>query len=562
MANMIEIARSGIRDAILKSLEKARAAGEISLPGEYDIILEAPREKGHGDFASNIAMVLARSAKKPPREIAVIITENLDRDGTYIENIETAGPGFINFHLKRDWMHQVLKVIEDERMDYGKVNIGRGQRVQVEFVSANPTGPMHIGNARGGAIGDTLAEVLKWAGYYVEREFYVNDAGNQIDKFGKSLEARYLQECGLDAEMPEGGYMGADVTEHARDFKDINGTAYIDASPSDRQKALVDYALEKNIRRMKVDLQNFGISFDVWFSEKSLYDNGDIDDTVKYFKQSNLTYEKDDAVWFKASEYGVEKDEVLVRANGIPTYFTGDVAYHRNKFVVRNFDRVIDVWGADHHGHVPRMKGAMAALGLKEDALEIIIMQLVRLVKDGQVTRMSKRKGQSYSLADLVEEVGKDAARFFFNLRSADTHFEFDLNLAVEKSNENPVYYVQYAHARICSILSQLKDEGISLPPMDTADLSVLVEPSEEDLIKKLAYLPEEVALSASSLDSSRITRYVLELAALFHTFYNSCRVKGAPEDVMHARMVLVDCVRIAIKNCFDILGISAPERM
>lgn len=562
MANMVEIVRSGIKDAVSQSLKRAVDSGEITLSAIPDITLETPREKEHGDFATNIAMVLAKEARKAPRQIAELIIKNLETENTYIKSVEAAGPGFINFKLKHDWLYETLKAIEKEDKDYGKVDIGHGRKIQVEFVSANPTGPMHIGNARGGAIGDTLAEVLKWAGYYVEREFYVNNAGNQIEKFGKSLEARYLQSFGIDADVPEGGYMGHDIIERAEEFKAIYGDKYLNAEPEERQKALVEYALEKNIARMKKDLEDFGIKFDVWFSEKSLYDNGDIDNTIKYFKESGNTYESENALWFKATKFGVEKDEVLIRNNGIPTYFTGDVAYHRNKFVVRGFDRVIDIWGADHYGHVPRMKGAMAALGLDPDALEIIIMQLVRLVRNGEVTRMSKRKGQNYTLSDLVEEVGKDAARFFFNLRSADTHFEFDLDLAVEKSNENPVYYVQYAHARICSILRQLKEDGVTFPDINTVKFDTLKEGAEIDLIRKLADLPEEIATSAGTLDPSRITKYVLELAALFHTFYNSCRVKGAPEDLMKARMVVVDCTRIVIKNCLDILGITAPDRM
>jgi len=562
MANMIEIVRISVKDAVKKALQAAAEKNELVLNNIPDIMLESPREKEHGEFATNMAMTIAKEAKKAPRQIAEIIINNIEKENTYIDKVAVAGPGFINFKLKPEWLYETLRDIEGEKDNYGKVNIGHNKRVQVEFVSANPTGPMHIGNARGGAIGDTLAEVLKWAGYYVEREFYVNDAGNQIDKFGKSLEARYFETYGMEAEIPEGGYMGADVMEHAEAFKEIYGDKYLNCDAKVRQKALVEYALEKNITRMKKDLEGFGINFDVWFSEKSLYDNKDVDDTIRYFKENGKTYENEDALWFKATDYGVEKDEVLVRTNGIPTYFTGDVAYHRNKFVVRGFDKVIDIWGADHHGHVPRMKGAMAAIGLKPDSLEVIIMQLVRLIKNGEVTRMSKRKGQSYTLSDLVEEVGKDAARFFFNLRSADTHFEFDLDLAVQKSNENPVYYVQYAHARICSILRQLEEEGIKLPDAGSVDFGVLKEDAEIELIKKLAYLPEEVTLSANSLDSSRITKYVLELAALFHTFYNSCRVKGVPEDLMKARMIVVDSVRIVLKNSLNILGITAPEHM
>lgn len=562
MANMMEITRAGIREAVIKSVKRANENGELNIAAIPEIMLETPRDKEHGDFAANAAMTMAKEARKAPRQIAEIIVKNLELEDTYIDRVEIAGPGFINFYLKPNYLYDTLMMIEKEGENYGRVDLGRGRRVQVEFVSANPTGPMHIGNARGGAIGDTLAEVLKFAGYYVEREFYINDAGNQIEKFGKSLEARYLQAFGIDAEVPEGGYMGEDIKEHAENFKEIYGDKYLNADTLERQKALRDYALEKNITRMKKDLKDFGINFDVWFPEKSLYENGDLDDTIRYFKESGNTYEREDAVWFKATNYGVEKDEVLVRTNGIPTYFTGDVAYHRNKFVVRKFDKVIDIWGADHHGHVPRMKGAMAAFGLEPDALEIIIMQLVRLIKNGEITRMSKRKGQNYTLSDLVEEVGRDAARFFFNLRSADTHFEFDLDLAVEKSNENPVYYVQYAHARICSILRMLNDEGIALPELQDVNFETLGEKAEVELIQKLMMLPEEITLSAKSLDPSRITKYVLELAALFHTFYNSCRVKGVQEDLMKARMILVDCVRIVIKNCLNILGITAPEKM
>ena len=562
MTNIVEIVRIGIVEAVKRVLIETKDLGEAGVFINAQVMLETPRDKEHGDFSTNIAMAIAKSAKKAPRQVAEIIIKSIDIQSTYIDRMEIAGPGFINFYLKPDWMYDALRAIEKEKENYGKVDLGKGKRVQVEFVSANPTGPMHIGNARGGAIGDTLAEVLKWAGYYVEREFYVNDAGNQIDKFGKSLEARYLKLFNISAEVPEGGYMGQDITEHAEEFKKIYGDKYLYSEPDERQRVLKDYALEKNITRMKKDLEGFGIKFDEWFSEKSLYDNGDIQDTIEYFKKSGNTYENEDALWFKATNYGVEKDEVIVRTNGIPTYFTGDVAYHRNKFVVRKFDKVIDIWGADHHGHVPRMKGAMATFGLEPDALEIIIMQLVRLIKNGEVTRMSKRKGQNYTLSDLVEEVGKDAARFFFNLRAASIHFEFDLNLAVEKSNENPVYYVQYAHARICSILRQLGEEGVTVPETDSVKFGTLSEDAEFELIKKLTLLPEEIRLSAKSLDPSRITKYVLELAALFHTFYNSCRVKGVSEDLMKARMVVIDCVRIVIKNCLNILGISAPERM
>ncbi|MBA1334834.1 MAG: Arginyl-tRNA synthetase [Firmicutes bacterium] len=560
--NMVQKITEQIKEIVGDAINKCIEKGILAIEEVPDILVEVPREKTHGDFATNIAMVLTKQAKKNPRAIAQDIVENSDYGGTYVESIEIAGPGFINFRLNNMWLYKTVEIIHNEKQEYGRVDIGEGKKVMVEFVSANPTGPMHMGNARGAALGDTLAAVLDAAGYDVTREFYINDAGNQIEKFGKSLEARYLQLLGQDAELPEGGYQGQDVVEHMQDLISREGDKYLNADSEERQKIFTEYALRKNLEKIKKDLGDFGVNFDIWFSEQSLYDSNEIMDTVELLKDRGYTYELDGAIWFKASLFGVDKDEVLVRSNGIPTYFAGDIAYHRNKFITREYDWVINIWGADHHGHVPRMKGAMEAIGVDPDRLDIIIMQLVRLLRNGEVARMSKRKGQTITLADLIEEVGRDAARFFFNLRSADTHLDFDLDLAVEKSNENPVFYVQYAHARICSILSQIAQEGIAIPAIDSINLTLLKEETEIDLMKKLAELPEEITKAAQTIEPTRITRYVLEVASLFHTFYNSCRVMVDDESLMRARIALIEATRIVIRNVLDLLSVSAPERM
>jgi len=564
MINIIENTKTQITEVINHAIKKAVAAGQFPEIQIQEIILEVPREKQHGDFATNIAMQMTRQAKKAPKWIAETLISHMELENSVIDKVEVAGPGFINFYLKPQWLYEVIPAIEKEGGNYGRVNIGNGQKVMVEFVSANPTGPMHMGNARGGALGDCLASVLDWAGYDVTREFYINDAGNQIEKFGRSLEARYIQLLkGEDAfPFPEDGYHGEDITDHMRDFIEIEGDKYLNVDSEERRKVFVKYALEKNIAKLKSDLEAYGIQYDVWFRESSLYENNEVQETINYLKEKGYTYEDDNALWFKASEFGAEKDEVLIRNNGIPTYFAADIAYHRNKFVTRGFDRVIDIWGADHHGHVARMKGAMQAIGCDPDRLDIIIMQLVRLLRNGEVARMSKRTGRSVTLSDLLEETGKDAARFFFNMRQADSHLDFDLDLAVSQSNENPVYYVQYAHARICSIIRLLEEEGKKIQPAAQINLSLLNQSEELDLLRKLAELPEEIKISAQTLEPSRMTRYVLDLAALFHSFYNACRVKVEDRQLMAARLKLVDSVRIVIKNVLNMLGISAPEKM
>ncbi|OXT07151.1 arginine--tRNA ligase [Thermoanaerobacterium thermosaccharolyticum] len=562
MDNIVQKVKSEITEIVTNSIEKAIKSGLLNIEDMPSIEIEEPKEKQFGDLSINTAMVMAKSAKMPPRKIAEIIKDGLELKGTLIDKVEIAGPGFMNFYLSENYKVEALKLIKRKGSDYGRVNIGNGKKVQVEFVSANPTGPMHMGNARGGALGDALSSILDYAGYDVTREFYINDAGNQIEKFGLSLEARYLELLGEHAEVPEGGYHGDDIIERAKEFLELYGDKYKDAAPEDRRKALVQYGLKKNIEKLKEDLEAYGIEYDVWFSENTLHESGEVESVIDELKEKGYTYEKDGALWFKETLFGAEKDDVLVRANGYPTYLASDIAYHKNKFVKRGFDWVIDIWGADHHGHVAPMKGAMKALGIDPDKLDVLLMQLVRLMKGKEVVKMSKRTGKMVTLRDLIDEVGKDAARFFFNMRSADSAVDFDMDLAVEQSNENPVFYVQYAHARICSILRQLKDDGINTEELNDVDLRLLNEEAEIDLIKKLAYLPEEVTIAAKTMAPHRITRYILDVASLFHTFYNSCRVRGVDEELMKARIVLIDSTRIVIKNVLDMLKITAPEKM
>ena len=529
-----------------------------------DFIIEIPKDTSHGDFASNAAMVNAKNAGKAPRDIAAALLENMDFAGSYFVSAETAGPGFLNFRLGQNWFSDAVQSVLDCGADYGRSDYGQGKKVMVEFVSANPTGPMHMGNARGGAIGDCLASALDFAGYEVCREFYINDAGNQIVKFGKSLEARYLQlYLGEDAvEFPEDGYQGEDIKVRAKEFADLHGDKYVNAPSEERTQALIDYALPANVEGLRRDLEKYRIQYDVWFSEKSLHESGAVMDVVKLLADRGMTYEKDGAIWYKATEFGAEKDEVLVRANGIPTYFTADIAYHYNKFAVRGFDRVIDVWGADHHGHVARMKGSMDAIGLDGSKLDVVLMQLVRLMKDGQPFKMSKRTGKAITLTDLLEEIPIDAARFFFNMREPNSTLDFDLDLAVEETSQNPVYYVQYAHARICSILKNLAAEGISPRAVTAAELDLLATGEEKELIRKLSTLPEEIIGAAKNYDPARLTHYVIDIATLFHKFYNACRVKGEEESLMQARLALCIATRTVIENVLGLLKITAPESM
>lgn len=561
------------KNQIIKAVENAvSAVSELLLTDDEasekakntQVEIEVPKDKNHGDFSTNIAMKLTKIMKNAPGKIAEAIVNNIVTDRTYIEKVEIAGPGFINFYLSDNRLYDGLKEAVRLGDDFGKLTVGKGQKVMVEFVSANPTGPMHMGNARGGALGDSLASVLEKAGYDVTREFYINDAGAQIDKFGNSLEARYIQNLkGEDAvEFSADWYQGNDIKRLAADFIGIYGDSYLDRPSDERKKALVKFGLEKNISNLKKDLANYRINYDVWFNESSIHENGEVAETIEILKKSHLTYENDGALWFKSTEFGSEKDDVLIRANGFPTYFAVDIAYHRNKFVKRGFDKVINIWGADHHGHVARMKGAMEAIGVDGSRLEIILMQLVRLMKDGEAVRMSKRTGEMITLSDLIEDIGIDAARFFFNLRQAGSHLEFDLDLAIAQNNDNPVFYVQYAYARIASIIRNLSQEGIELNNTDDINAALLTDESELALIEKIISYPEEIYLSSLSMEPSKLTRYVMDLSALFHSFYNNCRVQCDDKNLMQARLMLCHATKNVIKNVFDILKIDAPERM
>ncbi len=562
MSKIVKFTRESIKDIIVNAARRAIANGSLPEAELPNFNLEVPADRAHGDFAVNAALVWAKAFRSNPRKIAEALAENFDFEGTYIEKCEIAGPGFINLFLSDRYYAAIVNDVLKSGDDYGKSDIGQGKKVMVEFVSANPTGPMHIGNARGGALGDCLAAVLDKAGYDVTREFYVNDAGNQIAKFGASLEARYLQIFDSSVEFPEDGYHGADIIERAKEFADIHGNSFVEKTEEERREALVNYALPLNIEGLRTDLGTYRINYDVWFKESELYKSGAIDSIVKILKDKGLTYEKDGAVWYKATDFGGEKDEVLIRANGNPTYFAGDIAYHHNKFAVRGFDKVINIWGADHHGHVARLKGAMDAVGLDGNKLDVVLMQLVRLVRNGEVVRVSKRTGKSITLKTLLDEVPLDAARFIFNSKEPNTHLEFDLDLAVEQSSQNPVYYVQYAHARICSILRNLSADGVSAKSLTEDELCVLNASEERELIRHISEFTGEIENSAISYDPARITRYVLDLATLFHKFYNACRVKCDDEKLMQARISLCKATKTTISNVLAMLKIDAPESM
>lgn len=562
MSILVSKAKEQIKKCVLTAAEKAFDDGLIAEVPASEFTVEVPASREHGDYAVNAAMVWARLFRKAPRQIAELLAERFDFGGTYIGKYEIAGPGFINFFLSDKYYADILTDAAEKGDDYGKSDYGQGKRVLVEFVSANPTGPMHIGNARGGAIGDCLASLLSAAGYYTEREFYINDAGNQINKFGLSLETRYLQIFDPSIKMPEEYYLGADITEHAKAFAAIHGDSYVKKESDERRTALVNFALPKNIQGLKDDLAKYRITYNTWFKESELHKNGETDKIIALLKESGHTYEQDGALWFKATDYGCDKDFVLVRANGIPTYVVPDIAYHYNKLVTRGFDKAIDVLGADHHGYVPRLKSALTALGVDASRLDAVLMQMVRLVRDNEVIKASKRSGKAITLVTLLEEVPIDAARFFFNLREPNSHFDFDLDLAVEESNSNPVYYVQYAYARICSIMRNLAAEGIEMRKCSTEELELLKTAEERELITHIAALTDEIILSVKNYDPARITHYVMELATKFHKFYAVCRVKGAEEPLMQARLTLCADTALVIKNVLALLKINAPEKM
>ncbi len=564
MSKLVSAVQSQLRKMILEATGRAMSEGTLpALPtGGFNI--ETPADKANGDLSANAAMSWARDLHLPPRKIADAIAENLSLKGSCFERCQVAGPGFLNFFFSPAYYADIIKDIIAQGDDYGRSDYGKGQKINVEFVSANPTGPMHMGNARGGALGDCLAALLDYAGYDVCREFYINDAGNQIEKFGLSLDIRYRQIFeGEDAvELPEDSYHGEDIKDRAREFADIYGDKYLSVSEEERRKALVDYALPKNIDAMETNLTKYRIKYDVWFKESDLHNGGELAETLNIMKEKGLTYEKDGALWYRATEHGGEKDEVLVRANGNPTYFAADIAYHRNKLAVRGFDRAIDIWGADHHGHVARMKGALDAIGLDGSKLDVILMQLVRLTRDGEVVRMSKRSGKAITLVDLLEEIPIDAVRFLFNMREPASQMEFNLSLAVEQSAQNPVYYCQYAHARICSIFKKLAEEGIQPRECTDEELMLLTAPEEQELIRHLSMLTGEIITAAKNYDPAKITRYTIDLATLFHKFYNACRVKCDDEPLMQARICLCQCVRSTIKNVLSMYKITVPEAM
>ncbi|MBR3267418.1 MAG: arginine--tRNA ligase [Oscillospiraceae bacterium] len=588
--NPIAAASSEAKSLILEAMGRLVADGVFPAEPLPAFNIEIPADRAHGDFAANVAMVSAKALHMPPRKIAEAIAEQIDLQDTSFDKIEIAGPGFMNFYLSQSWYSGVIANVIAEGQDYGKSDTGKNQRVLVEFVSANPTGPMHVGNARGGAIGDSLVSVLQAAGYTAEREFYINDAGNQIEKFGKSLSLRYMQLCsdagqavykaaasteevckkiygdnGNTAEfpMPEDVYLGQDIIAHAKNYYDLSGDSLKDLPDEERRKALVAFALPKNIQGLKDDLAQYRIHYDTWFPESRLHADGSVTQIIQLLKDSGYTYEKDGALWFKAEELGADKDFVIVRSNGIPTYVVPDIAYHYNKLVVRKFDRAIDILGADHHGYVPRLKAALTALGVDASKLTVVLMQMVAVMRDGQPVKQSKRSGKALTLVTLLEDIPVDAARFFFNLREANSHFEFDLDLAVEKSSSNPVYYVQYAHARICSLIRNLAETGISVPKPENTDLSVLSSVPERELIRQLALLPAEIEAAAKQLDPSRLTKYSVDLAAQFHKFYDACKVRDAETaELREARLLLCDATCRVLGNVLSLLKVTAPQKM
>ena len=582
MSNMIQAAREQVAQLTQAAYEKAAEAGLLPAGAEVKATIEIPKDPTHGDYASSFAMAGAKALHKAPRQIAQTIVDNLELAGTFFDKVEIAGPGFLNFTLGSKWYGEVLTDIQAEGNTYGAVDEGHGEKVMVEFVSANPTGPMHIGNARGGVLGDALASVLERAGYDVWREFYVNDAGNQIHKFAMSIDARYLQIV-LGEEnhsFPEDGYHGDDIKELAQAFYDQHGPSWKDKPEEERQAAMAQYGLSVNIPKMKADLRRYQIEYNEWFLESTLHESGYVAETVGMLADKGWTYEKDGALWLKTTDLLKQKfmnegktqeqvdkldlkDDVLRRANGFYTYFAADIAYHRNKLEKRGFSKAINIWGADHHGHVARLQAALDGLGLDgSHRLVVVLMQLVNLLQDGQPVRMSKRSGKAIALRDLLDEVSVDAARFFFNSRSSTSALDFDLDLAVRQDSDNPVYYVQYAHARICSLVSRLTEEGAQVPDAAAVDASLFTTAEEKALIKTLSQLPEVIRISARDYDPSHVNRYLITLAGDFHRFYNACRIKGEEPHVLSARLKLADTVRAVIANCLALIGVTAPEKM
>ena len=584
MNNMIELAKQQVKETVMNALGRLVAEGKIEAVPLPAFNVERPADVSHGDFSCNAAMASAKALRNNPRAIGQMIADAAVLEGTVFEKIEVAGPGFLNFFISPLWFNETVGEVISSGSDYGKTELGKGKRVLVEFVSANPTGPMYIGNARGGALGDSLSSVLQFAGYEVEREFYVNDAGNQIEKFGKSLSIRYMQiadgnkadviasygdddvcrkifEDEENFPMPEDVYKGVDIIEHAYNFYKINGDKFVNADEESRKSALVEYALPLNIDGLEKDLAKYRIVYDTWFRESSLHKSGAVKQIVDMLTEKGQTYEKDGAIWFKASDFGDDQDRVLVRANGIPTYFVPDIAYHYNKLVTRGFDKAIDILGADHHGYIARMKAALTALGVDASKLDIVIMQMVMLVRNGETVKLSKRSGKAITLSTLLDEVPIDAARFFFNLRDPNTHLEFDLELAIEESSNNPVFYVQYAHARICSILRRMEEEGTGYRNIPVSELN-FNHPAELALIRHIAALPNCINEAAKDYNPSKITKYLCDLAQLFHKFYDNCKIKGEEENILQSRLSLCVATKTVFKNLLDLLKVDAPEKM
>ena len=574
VVNLIVEAKNQIDELISTAFEKVRTSGSLPEGAFSDSeeklsgSIEIPRDTSHGDYAATHAMAAAKKLKMPPRDIAKLLTENIDLSGSYFNSISIAGPGFINFTLANKWYNDVLSTADKMNDNYGRSNIGDGRRVMVEFVSANPTGPMTIGNARGGALGDILASVFEMAGYDVWREFLLNDTGNQVDLFGRSIDARYMQLCvGEDNyEFPDDGYHGDDIKKLAQMIFDKEGDKLSNLPPEERTQKFVEFGLPHNVSKMKEHLERYKINFDEWFSEKAMHDSGYVASTVDVLDKAGLLFEKDGALWLKNTQLGGEKDEVLKKSNGFYTYYAADIAYHRNK-LERGFDKSIDIWGADHHGHARRLMATMTsplmceALGLDGSKLHFLLMQMVRIVRDGETIKVSKRTGKALTLNDLLDEISPDACRFFFNARP-DSHLEFDIALAVRQDSENPVYYVQYAHARINSLIKNLESEGHNLPEFADIDPDLLCTEPERELIKQISMLPEEIAIAARDYDPSRINKYVIELAARFHKFYSSCRIKGEEKALLSARLKLAALTKQVIKNSLEILKVTAPDKM
>ena len=562
MSFLVKKAEQQLEAAVIAAIKKAIEKGELPEAELLPVKTEVPADRKNGDYSTNAAMAHARAFRMPPVKIADAIINNLDLSGTYFEKCECAGAGFLNFTLSGQYYCDIIADVLEKGAMYGHSDINKGKRALVEFVSANPTGPMHVGNARGGAMGDCLSEVLSWSGYETEREFYINDGGNQIEKFGLSLDIRYRQHFGDPIEMPEDSYHGQDIIDHVKNFAEIHGDKFINATEEERRKALVEYALPLNIEGLERDLLKYKIKYDTCFRESTLHNSGAAKKVVDILTEKGYTYESEGALWFKAEQFGCDKDFVLKRSNGFFTYIVPDIAYHYNKLAERSFDLAVDILGADHHGYVPRLKAALTALGIDAERLQVVLMQMVRLVKEGEVIKASKRSGKAITLVTLLEEVPIDAARFFFNMREANTHCDFDLDLAVEQSSQNPVYYCQYAYARICSIFRKMEESGFSVEDCCVSGADLLTNETEKELIRFISSLTAETENAAKLLDPSKLTRYAVDLATLFHKFYNACHCDVEDEALKSARITLCKATATTLKNVLGLLKVDAPEKM